>query len=225
MYAARAADPDRWLAGMRPAEPVPAGGAHGQPQLMRAWQVAALGEPAEVMTPDDVPAPGAAPGTSLVEVLATALNFPDVLWRAALYQVRPPLPFTPGRRGLRPGGRGRRRRRAAAGSATGSSACRRCRTAALAELGAAARPRRCSPPGGAGRRRGGRPDSPTRPAYFGLHRRAALRAGETAAGARGRGRRRQRPRSSSARPLGATRHRRRGRRARRSRPPGAGADP
>jgi NADPH:quinone reductase len=46
---------------------------------MRAWQVAALGEPADVMTLTEVPAPGAPPGHVVVEVLATALNFPDVL--------------------------------------------------------------------------------------------------------------------------------------------------
>ena len=32
----------------------------------------------------------------LVDVLATALNFPDVLMARGLYQVRPPLPFVPG---------------------------------------------------------------------------------------------------------------------------------
>ena len=63
---------------------------------MRAWQVAALGEPADVMTLTDVPAPDAAPGHVVVEVLATALNFPDVLMARGLYQVRPPLPFVPG---------------------------------------------------------------------------------------------------------------------------------
>ncbi len=63
---------------------------------MRAWQVAALGEPSEVMSLTQVPAPGAAPGHVVVEVLATALNFPDVLMARGLYQVRPPLPFVPG---------------------------------------------------------------------------------------------------------------------------------
>ena len=64
---------------------------------MRAWQVTALGEPVDVMRlASDVatPAPGA--GQVLVKVHAVALNFPDVLMCRGLYQVRPPLPFTPG---------------------------------------------------------------------------------------------------------------------------------
>jgi NADPH:quinone reductase len=64
---------------------------------MRAWQVTALGEPAEVMrlTTDAAdPTPG--PGQVLVKTRAVALNFPDVLMCRGLYQVRPPLPFTPG---------------------------------------------------------------------------------------------------------------------------------
>ncbi|HEY7176025.1 MAG TPA: NADPH:quinone oxidoreductase family protein, partial [Micromonosporaceae bacterium] len=40
------------------------------------------------------PEPGA--GQVLVKVHAVALNFPDVLMCRGLYQVRPPLPFTPG---------------------------------------------------------------------------------------------------------------------------------
>jgi NADPH:quinone reductase len=63
---------------------------------MRVWQVPALGEPAEVMALTEVPAPDPAPGHVVVEVLATALNFPDVLMARGLYQVRPPLPFVPG---------------------------------------------------------------------------------------------------------------------------------
>lgn len=64
---------------------------------MKAWQVPALGEPVDVMrlVGDAVdPAPG--PGQVLVKVHAVALNFPDVLMCRGLYQVRPPLPFTPG---------------------------------------------------------------------------------------------------------------------------------
>ena len=62
------------------------------------------------MTLVEAPTPEVRPGHVLVDVLATALNFPDVLMARGLYQVRPPLPFVPGDRGLRPGGRGRSRR-------------------------------------------------------------------------------------------------------------------
>jgi NADPH2:quinone reductase len=64
---------------------------------MRAWQVVALGEPNEAMrSTTDVEPPVPGPGQLLVKVSAVALNFPDVLMCRGLYQVRPPLPFTPG---------------------------------------------------------------------------------------------------------------------------------
>jgi NADPH2:quinone reductase len=63
---------------------------------MRAWQVRALGEPAEVMQLADVDAPTAEPGHVVVDVAATALNFPDVLMARGHYQVQPPLPYVPG---------------------------------------------------------------------------------------------------------------------------------
>lgn len=64
---------------------------------MRAWQVPALGEPVDVMRlVDDAVDPAPGPGQVLVKVHAVALNFPDVLMCRGLYQVRPPLPFTPG---------------------------------------------------------------------------------------------------------------------------------
>ncbi|WP_326847169.1 NADPH:quinone oxidoreductase family protein [Streptomyces kaniharaensis] len=56
-----------------------------------------LGEPREVMrTADDVARPVAGPGQLLVRVRAAAVNFPDALMVRGQYQVRPPLPFTPG---------------------------------------------------------------------------------------------------------------------------------
>jgi len=58
--------------------------------------VTSLGEPAEVMRIAEVPEPVAGPGQVVVKVHAVALNFPDVLMARGLYQVRPPLPFTPG---------------------------------------------------------------------------------------------------------------------------------
>jgi len=44
----------------------------------------------------DWPEPALTPGSVLVDVAATALNFPDVLMLRGLYQERPPLPFIPG---------------------------------------------------------------------------------------------------------------------------------
>ncbi len=63
---------------------------------MRAWQVPALGEPAEVMQLVELPVPEPGPGQVLVEVWAGALNFADVLLARGHYQDRPELPFTPG---------------------------------------------------------------------------------------------------------------------------------
>lgn len=63
---------------------------------MRAWQVAALGEPSAVMALREVETPTPGPGQLLVRVLAAPANFPDALMCRGLYQVRPELPFTPG---------------------------------------------------------------------------------------------------------------------------------
>ena len=63
---------------------------------MRAWQVRELGEPRDVLALAEVPDPEPGPGQVLVRVLGAAANFPDVLMCRGLYQVRPPLPFTPG---------------------------------------------------------------------------------------------------------------------------------
>ena len=63
---------------------------------MRAWQVRELGEPREVLALAEVPDPEPGPGQVLVRVLGAAANFPDVLMVRGGYQVRPPLPFTPG---------------------------------------------------------------------------------------------------------------------------------
>jgi NADPH2:quinone reductase len=64
---------------------------------VRAWQVRKNGEPETVLElADDVERPVPGPGQLLVRVLAAAANFPDVLQCRGTYQVRPPLPFTPG---------------------------------------------------------------------------------------------------------------------------------
>lgn len=63
---------------------------------MRAWEVDELGEPQNVLALGEVRDPEARPGQLVVQVLASAANFPDVLMCRGLYQDRPDLPFTPG---------------------------------------------------------------------------------------------------------------------------------
>jgi NADPH:quinone reductase len=63
---------------------------------VRAWQVYELGEPRDVLRLAEVPDPAPGPGQVLVRVRGAAANFPDVLMCRGAYQVRPPLPFTPG---------------------------------------------------------------------------------------------------------------------------------
>ncbi len=63
---------------------------------MKAWQLTGYGEPGDVMELAAVARPVPGSGQILVKVLATAANFPDVLMCRGTYQVRPPLPFTPG---------------------------------------------------------------------------------------------------------------------------------
>ncbi|MGH3251131.1 MAG: alcohol dehydrogenase catalytic domain-containing protein, partial [Trebonia sp.] len=63
---------------------------------MKAWQLSRYGEAEDVLELADVPRPVPGPGQVLVRVLAAAANFPDVLMCRGTYQVRPPLPFTPG---------------------------------------------------------------------------------------------------------------------------------
>ncbi|MFC9427057.1 MULTISPECIES: NADPH:quinone oxidoreductase family protein [unclassified Streptomyces] len=63
---------------------------------MLAWRVHRNGEPAEVMRLEEteLPVPGA--GQVRLRVRAANINFPDALLCRGQYQVRPPLPFTPG---------------------------------------------------------------------------------------------------------------------------------
>ncbi|SDM44772.1 NADPH2:quinone reductase [Streptomyces sp. cf386] len=63
---------------------------------MQAWQVHENGEPSEVMRLDDVETPTPGDGQILLKVRAANINFPDALLCRGHYQVRPPLPFTPG---------------------------------------------------------------------------------------------------------------------------------
>ncbi|MFD5860253.1 NADPH:quinone oxidoreductase family protein [Streptomyces chartreusis] len=63
---------------------------------MQAWQVHENGEPSEVMRLDEVDTPTPGDGQILLKVRAANINFPDALLCRGHYQVRPPLPFTPG---------------------------------------------------------------------------------------------------------------------------------
>ncbi|MGA8546191.1 MAG: NADPH:quinone oxidoreductase family protein [Mycobacterium sp.] len=62
---------------------------------MRAVVCRGYGPPEDLVV-DDVPDPTPGPGQLLVRVHAAAVNFPDVLLIAGKYQVKIPVPFTPG---------------------------------------------------------------------------------------------------------------------------------
>jgi len=66
------------------------------PETMRAWRVTSLGEPADALRLERVAVPQPGPGEALVRVVAVAANFPDVLLCRGEYQVKPALPFIPG---------------------------------------------------------------------------------------------------------------------------------
>ncbi|MFF7384730.1 zinc-binding dehydrogenase [Streptomyces griseoluteus] len=63
---------------------------------MQAWQVHENGEPREVMRLAEVDRPTPGEGQVLLRVRAANVNFPDALLCRGQYQIRPPLPFTPG---------------------------------------------------------------------------------------------------------------------------------
>jgi NADPH:quinone reductase len=63
---------------------------------MKAWQVTDLGEPGHVMRLVEAAVPTAGAGQLVVRVLAAPANFPDVLMCRGTYQIKPSLPFTPG---------------------------------------------------------------------------------------------------------------------------------
>lgn len=62
---------------------------------MRAVVCRAYGPPEDLVIAE-VPEPVPGPGQLLVRVHAAAVNFPDVLLTAGKYQIRIPVPFTPG---------------------------------------------------------------------------------------------------------------------------------
>ncbi|WP_306396687.1 NADPH:quinone oxidoreductase family protein [Telluria beijingensis] len=62
---------------------------------MKAVRCTAWGPPDSLVL-EDLPDLVAGPGEVVVDVKAAGVNFPDVLTVQGKYQVRPPLPFTPG---------------------------------------------------------------------------------------------------------------------------------
>ena len=62
---------------------------------MKAWVVRELGGP-ESLRLEEVAPSDPADGMVRIKVRAAAINFPDVLMVAGLYQVKPELPFVPG---------------------------------------------------------------------------------------------------------------------------------
>jgi NADPH2:quinone reductase len=52
--------------------------------------------PPDSLVIEDVPSPAVGPGDVLVSMTAAGVNFPDVLIIENKYQVKPPLPFSPG---------------------------------------------------------------------------------------------------------------------------------
>src|SRR6266404_4640957 len=52
--------------------------------------------PIDRLRVEEVPSPRPGPADVVVEVRASSLNFPDALMVQGLYQVKPPLPFSPG---------------------------------------------------------------------------------------------------------------------------------
>jgi NADPH:quinone reductase and related Zn-dependent oxidoreductases len=67
------------------------------PSSVKGWSVTELGEPIDALQLRDISLPEAGEGQVAVRVLASAANFPDVLMCRGIYQVKPDLPFTPGR--------------------------------------------------------------------------------------------------------------------------------
>lgn len=62
---------------------------------MKALLCADFGPP-ESLRVEEVPDPAPGPGQVLIEVHACGVNFPDLLIIAGRYQIKPPLPFSPG---------------------------------------------------------------------------------------------------------------------------------
>lgn len=63
---------------------------------MRCLRLYELGDPIDVLKIEERAIPEPLPGTVVIRVEASALNFPDILLCRGQYQEKPPLPFTPG---------------------------------------------------------------------------------------------------------------------------------
>ncbi|WP_035850772.1 NADPH:quinone oxidoreductase family protein [Kitasatospora azatica] len=136
---------------------------------MKAWQVTELGLPREVMRlVEDAPQPEPGEHQVLVRVRAAAVNFPDALMCLGLYQVKPPLPYTPGVElcGELPGGE------RVIGNPVGTSG-------AFAEFALMDSRALFPAPDALDDAEAAALHIGYQTAWFALHRRAALRAGET----------------------------------------------
>jgi NADPH2:quinone reductase len=148
--------------------------------LMKAWQLSKYGEPQDVLELVEVDRPQPGPGQLLVRVLATAANFPDALLCRGTYQVRPPLPFTPGvelcGEVVAVGSEGSEGGFAAGDRVIGTAVLPRGAVAeyALMRAGAA-----FGVPGDLDDTEAAPFHVSYQTGWFGLHRRAALKAGET----------------------------------------------
>ncbi|MEU2158368.1 NADPH:quinone oxidoreductase family protein [Streptomyces sp. NPDC019396] len=63
---------------------------------MQSWRVHRNGEPSEVMRLEETARPEPGDGQLLLRVRAANINFPDALLCRGQYQITPPLPFTAG---------------------------------------------------------------------------------------------------------------------------------
>ncbi|MDG9704923.1 NADPH:quinone oxidoreductase family protein [Streptomyces sp. DH37] len=144
---------------------------------MKAWRVHENGEPREAMRLEEVPDPEPGPGRLLLRVRAANVNFPDALLCRGHYQVRPPLPFTPGVElcgEVVAAGEG-----TATGTGTRVIAQPDLPHGAFAEL-VAVDEARCAPaPEALDDAEAAALHIGYQTGWFGLHRRARLRAGET----------------------------------------------
>lgn len=68
----------------------------GYAAAMKAWRVHEFGHYKERLRREEIEPPRVPEGGVVIEVAAAAINFPDLLSIAGTYQVKAPLPFTPG---------------------------------------------------------------------------------------------------------------------------------
>ena len=68
---------------------------------MKAVLVRQFG-PIEDARIEELPSLTPGDGQVVVDLHAAEVNFPDILVMEGSYQIKPPLPFSPGRRGCRP---------------------------------------------------------------------------------------------------------------------------